>query len=169
MRATAYACLSFACVAFGTIAASPSVAGARSAPAQGATLDPRTAIYELRTYYAAPGKLAALNTRFREHTLALFARHGMTNVAYWNEQPSKDYPDGRVIYVLAYPSRAAREDAWKAFGSDPEWRAVAAASEADGKLVAKVDSVFMTMTDYSPVLTLPAPTLPTPTLPTPAR
>ncbi|WP_082474711.1 NIPSNAP family protein [Sphingomonas sp. Leaf343] len=125
---------------------------ARSDPARAP--DPRTAIYELRTYYPAPGKLAALNARFREHTLALFARHGMTNVAYWNEAPSPEAPDGRVIYVLAYPDRAARDAAWKAFGSDPEWRAIAAASEANGKLVAKVDSVFMTMTDYSPPLSL---------------
>lgn len=125
-----------------------------SAPAPRPALDPRTAIYELRTYYPGPGKLAALNARFREHTLALFVRHGMTNVAYWNEAPSQTYPDGRVIYVLAYPSRDAREQSWKAFGSDPEWRAVAAASEANGKLVTKVDSVFMTMTDYSPPLSL---------------
>ena len=117
-------------------------------------LDPHTATYELRTYYPAPGKLAALNARFREHTLALFARHGMTKVAYWNEPPSPTQPDGRVIYVLAYPSRAARDRSWQAFGADPAWRAVAAASEADGRLVVRIDSVFMTMTDYSPLLAL---------------
>ncbi|HTG39204.1 NIPSNAP family protein [Sphingomonas sp.] len=126
---------------------------AAAAPAQDA-LDPQAAFYELRIYYPAPGKLAALNKRFREHTLALFARHGMKNVAYWNEQPTEAAPEGRIVYVLAYPDRAARERSWKAFGNDPEWRAVAAASEADGKLVAKVDSVFMTMADYSPPLTL---------------
>ena len=125
------------------------------ASAQHDNPDPRTAVYALRTYYAAPGKLAALNARFREHTLKLFAKHGMRNVAYWNEQPTQEHPDGRIIYVLAYPSRAARDASWKAFVDDPEWRAVAARSEADGKLVAKVDSVFMTMADYSPDLTLP--------------
>ncbi|MEZ0496156.1 NIPSNAP family protein [Sphingomonas sp. IW22] len=136
-----------ACLALAAVAAPP-------ASAQDA-LDPRAAFYELRIYYPAPGKLAALNKRFREHTLALFARHGMRNVAYWNEQPTATAPEGRVVYVLAYPDRAARERSWQAFGSDPEWRAVAAASEADGKLVAKVESVFMTMADYSPALTLP--------------
>lgn len=114
-----------------------------------AKLDPRTAVYELRTYYVAPGKLEALNSRFRQHTLKLFERHGMTNVAYWNDM---DAPNGRVIYILAYPSREAREADWKAFSEDPEWREVAAASEANGKLVEKVDSVFMRMTDYSPAL-----------------
>jgi hypothetical protein len=137
----------FACVVLATTA-TPVLA-------QQAALDPRAAVYELRIYYPAPGKLAALNARFRDHTLKLFEKHGMRNVVYWNEPPSKDAPEGRVIYVLAYPSREARDEDWKAFVEDPEWRAVVAKSEADGKLVAKVDSVFMTMTDYSPPIPLP--------------
>ena len=108
---SAFACLAFAVAATAT-----------PALAQRAEIDPRTAIYELRTYYPAPGKLAALNARFREHTLALFEKHGMRNVANWNEQPSDAAPEGRVIYVLAYPSRAARDADWKAFGADPAWR-----------------------------------------------
>lgn len=128
---------------------------ATSAPAQQSALDPQAAFYELRIYYPAPGKLAALNARFRNHTLGLFAKHGMRNVAYWNEQPTEGAPEGRVVYVLAYPSRAARDESWKAFGADPEWRAVVATSEAGGKLVTKVDSVFMTMADYSPRFALP--------------
>ncbi|WP_341209559.1 NIPSNAP family protein [uncultured Sphingomonas sp.] len=120
------------------------------AQAEPVKLDPKTAVYELRTYYPAPGKAAALNARFREHTLGLFAKHGMTNVAYWNEIPTDAAPEGRVVYVLAYPSRAARDADWAAFGKDPEWQKVVAASEAAGKLVTKVDSVFMTATDYSP-------------------
>jgi hypothetical protein len=130
------------------------VTTAMPALAQRAPLDPRAAVYELRIYYPAPGKLAALNARFRDHTLKLFEKHGMRNVAYWNEQPTKEAPDGRVVYVLAYPSREARDEDWKAFGEDPEWRAVVARSEAGGKLVTKVDSVFMTMTDYSPPIAL---------------
>jgi NIPSNAP len=128
---------------------------AMPALAQRAPLDPETAVYELRIYHPAPGKLAALNARFRDHTLKLFEKHGMRNVAYWNEQPTKDAPEGRVIYVLAYPSREARDADWKAFSEDPEWRAVIATSEAAGKLVTKVDSVFMTMADYSPPIALP--------------
>lgn len=142
MRPALFAC--FALAATGTIAL-----------AQQAALDPHDALYELRVYYPAPGKLAALNARFRDHTLKLFEKHGMRNVVYWNEQPTKDSPEGRVVYVLAYPSRQARDEDWKAFGEDPEWRAVVAKSEAGGKLVTKVDSVFMTMTDYSPALALP--------------
>ncbi len=115
-----------------------------------AALDAKTAVYELRTYYPAPGKAAALNARFREHTTALFAKHGMTNVAYWNEIATEAAPEGRLIYVLAYPSRAARDADWAAFGTDPEWRKVVATSEAAGKLVTRVDSVFMNAADYSP-------------------
>lgn len=122
---------------------------------QSAALDAQSTVYELRIYYAAPGKLSALNARFREHTLKLFAKHGMRNVAYWNEQPTREAPEGRLVYVLAYPSRKARDASWKAFGADPEWRAVVAASEAGGKLVTKVDSVFMNLADYSPRLPLP--------------
>lgn len=126
------------------------VLAAGVAQAEPAKLDSKTAVYELRTYYPAPGKAAALNARFREHTLGLFAKHGMTNVAYWNEIATEAAPEGRVVYVLAYPSRAARDADWAAFGKDPEWQKVVAASEAAGKLVTKVDSVFMTATDYSP-------------------
>lgn len=122
--------------------------------AKPARLDAKTAVYELRIYHAAPGKLEALNARFREHTLKIFEKHGMTNVAYWNEMPNADAPNGRVVYVLAYPSREAREADWLAFRADPEWQAAAAASEANGKLVDKVESIFMTPTDYSPPIRL---------------
>ena len=127
---------------------------AAPAAAQDAPLDPREAFYELRVYHPHPGKLDALNARFREHTLKLFEKHGMRNVAYWIEQPSDTAPDGKVIYVLAYPSREAREASWKAFVADPEWQAVQSASEANGKLVAKVDSTFMSLADYSPPVAL---------------
>ncbi|MEO6359575.1 MAG: NIPSNAP family protein [Sphingomicrobium sp.] len=130
-------------------------AGAAPAAAQPAPLNPQTAVYELRTYYAAPGKLAALNARFRNHTMTLFEKHGMRNVAYWNEQPTAEVPEGRLIYVLAHRSRDAAGASWKAFGSDPAWQAVVAKSEADGKLVAKIDSVFMTRADYSPPIVIP--------------
>jgi hypothetical protein len=109
-------------------------------------------VFELRTYYANPGKLEALNTRFREHTNGLFEKHGMTLVAYWMPvAPPIHCTGGTLIYVLAYPSVEAREAAWKAFGADPDWIAARDASEKDGKLVAKVDSVLMQATDYSPI------------------
>lgn len=111
---------------------------------------PDTQCYEMRIYYAAPGKLDDLNARFRNHTLKIFEKHGMKNVGYW--MPI-DNPESKLVYVLAYPSKAARDQAWKEFGSDPEWKAVAKATEANGRLVAKVETKFMNATDYSPVIT----------------
>lgn len=104
-------------------------------------------VYEMRTYYAAPGKLDALNARFRDHTLALFEKHGIHNLGYWAPLENQD---ARLIYLLAYPSREARETSWKSFNADPKWKAALAESEKDGKLVAKSEQLFLQATDYSP-------------------
>ncbi|MGC4015874.1 MAG: NIPSNAP family protein [Luteolibacter sp.] len=108
---------------------------------------PASRLYELRTYHAEPGKLNALNARFREHTTALFTKHGMTNVGYW---VPKDNADNLLIYLLSFPDREARDKAWKEFGADPEWKTVQATSEAKGKIVGKIESRFLTATDFSP-------------------
>ena len=104
-------------------------------------------IFEMRTYYTHPGRLDALNARFREHTNKLFVKHGMDLIGYWTPQGK----DNTLIYILAYPSREAREASWKAFGADPDWKAAREASEKDGKIVDKVESVFLDPTDYSPI------------------
>ncbi len=106
-------------------------------------------LYELRIYTAPPGKLDALHARFRNHTLKLFEKHGMTNVGYW---VPLDNSAGQLYYVLAYPDAPAREAAWKAFLADPDWKKVQSESEKDGKLVAKVESILLKLTDYSPVV-----------------
>lgn len=104
-------------------------------------------VFEMRTYYCHPGRLDALNKRFREHTVGLFKKHGMENVGYW---VPTDKPDV-LVYILAYPSREAATKAWAAFRSDPDWNKARTASEADGPIVQKVESVFMTAVDYSPM------------------
>lgn len=108
-----------------------------------------TRVFEMRTYHANPGKLDALNSRFRDHTVNLFEKHGMTNVGYW---VPKDNEKNLLIYVLAYPSQEARDASWKAFMNDADWKAAYAESTKDGKLVGKVDSVFLQATDYSPLI-----------------
>lgn len=111
----------------------------------------QTAVFELRIYHAYEGKLDALLARFREHTTKLFEKHGMKNVAYW--APTDDPLKGKtLIYIIAHASREAATANWKAFGDDPEWQSVRDQSEANGKLVEKVDSTFMTLTDFSPAL-----------------
>ena len=107
-------------------------------------------VYELRTYTTEPGKLDALLARFREHTLKLFARHGITSLGYWVPLDAKDGAGRKLVYLLGFPSREAATKAWQEFRADPEWQAVRQASEAEGKIVAKVDSVFLTAADYSP-------------------
>jgi len=106
-------------------------------------------VFEMRTYYAPPGKLDAMNARFRDHTLKLFEKHDMVNIGYW--MPI-DNPDNKLIYVLAFPSREARDAAWKAFFADPQWQEVRTKTEADGRIVAKVESVLLNATDYSPAV-----------------
>jgi hypothetical protein len=108
-----------------------------------------TRIYELRTYTTHEGRLPALNKRFAEHTMKLFEKHGMKNEMYWiPTDPAKK--DNTLIYVVSHDSQEAADKSWKAFGADPEWQAARDASERDGKIVAKVERVFMTRTDYSP-------------------
>jgi len=107
-------------------------------------------VFELRVYHCLPGRLPALQTRFREHTIEIFNRHHMTSVAYWTPQDPAT-KDNTLIYILAHESREAARKNWAEFGADPEWKAVSKASEADGKIVEKVESTFMDPTDYSPM------------------
>jgi hypothetical protein len=106
--------------------------------------------FELRTYYAPAGKLEELHARFRNHTLKLFKKHGMEVVGFWGPTDKEKGSENTLVYILAFPSRAAREKAWGDFRNDPEWQAVAKESEKNGKLTEKIDSVIMMATDYSP-------------------
>jgi hypothetical protein len=124
------------------------VAAAIAIPPAGAQESGR--VFELRTYTCNEGKLPDLLARFRNHTTKLFEKHGMTNVAYWVPQ---DAPASQntLIYVISHASREAAKKNWAEFGSDPEWQKVQKESEANGKIVSKVDSVFMSATDFSPM------------------
>ena len=107
--------------------------------------------FELRTYYAAPGKLEALNARFRDHTCALFKKHGMEIVGFWMPTDKEQGAEIKLVYLLAHQSREAARQSWKDFSNDPDWKKARTESEANGKLTEKVESVFMAATDYSPV------------------
>lgn len=105
-------------------------------------------VFELRTYHTYPGKLDPLLARFREHTIGIFNQHGMQSIGYWlpTDEPLKGKT---LVYMLGFPSREAATKSWADFRNDPSWKKVAAASEANGKLVEKVDSVFLEPTDFS--------------------
>ncbi len=131
-----------ACV--GALALGASMAGgAADAPAN-------TRVFEIRTYYTFPGRLDALNKRFREHTMRIFEKHGMTNIGYWTPQDSPA-KENTLIYVISHASREQAKANWAAFLADPEWQKVAEESQRDGKIVEKIESVFVDATDYSPL------------------
>ncbi|MGE0887054.1 MAG: NIPSNAP family protein [Blastocatellales bacterium] len=131
-------------------------ASAQTPPAQ-PTIAPSPSLvkdgkcYELRTYIAAPGKLEELHKRFRDHTIKLFKKHGMEVVGFWGPTDKEKGSENTLVYVMAYPSREARDKAWRAFVADPEWQKARTESEKNGKLTEKVDSVILSATDYSPV------------------
>ena len=107
-------------------------------------------IFEMRTYTAHPGRLDALNARFRDHTTRIFDTHGMTNVGYWTPQEAP-LSENTLVYILAHDSREAGQASWDAFRADPEWAQVAEESQRDGRIVESVDVLWLEPTDYSKI------------------
>src|SRR4051812_460222 len=107
-------------------------------------------VFELRTYTAHDGKLPNVVNRFRDHTMKMFARHGMTNIGYWTPEDAP-LAQNTLIYILAHPSREAAKKNWDEFRNDTDWKAAKAASEANGPIVEKTVSVFMDATAFSPM------------------
>ena len=107
-----------------------------------------TRVYELRTYHCYDGKLETLKTRFRDHTIEIFKRHGIESIGYWVPQ-DPELAKNTLVYLIVHPSREEARKNWAAFSADPEWKKVAADSEKDGKIVIKVDSLFLNPTDFS--------------------
>ena len=107
-------------------------------------------VYELRTYTAPDGKLGDLHARFRNHTIRIFNNHGMKSIGYFSPQDAP-LSQNTLIYILEHPSRDEAKKHWAEFQADPEWKKVSEESQKDGRIVSKVESVFMTATDYSPM------------------
>ena len=107
-------------------------------------------LFEIRTYTTYEGRLDALHKRFREHTNSIFVKHGMSLIGYWTPTEGAG-SENTLIYILAYPSKEARDAAWKAFRADPDWKKARAESEIDGKIVKEVKSQFLAAVDYSPI------------------
>ncbi len=131
----------------GLICAAGLVTWAAPAAAQEGKVSER--VYELRTYTTLPGRLPALHKRFADHTLKLFEKHGMKNEGYWTPTDEK-LKDTTLIYIISHDSLEAAEKSWAAFIADPDWQKVRAASEVDGKILAKApDKVFMTKVPWA--------------------
>ena len=108
----------------------------------------RAEVYELRTYTTNEGKLDDLHARFRDHTMKLFEKHGIENIGYW--VPTDERAKDTLVYVIKHKDRDAAKASWAAFMKDEEWKAAYKASIAKGRLVKKVDSVYMNATDFYP-------------------
>lgn len=110
-------------------------------------------VFELRTYTTTPGNLVRINARFRDHTIKLFTKHGMTNLFYWNLQSGQLGTDNTLVYLLAHKDAEAMAASFKAFRANPDWIAAKEASEKEGggslTVPDGVKSVLMTATDYS--------------------
>jgi hypothetical protein len=110
--------------------------------------DANNRLYELRTYYASEGKMPDLMSRFQNHTLKLFYKHNMRLEGFW--LPLGDNKDNKLVYLLSYPSREARDKSWKEFMADKDWITAMKNSIINGEIVAKVESTFLKTTDFSP-------------------
>ncbi|MBK8841084.1 MAG: NIPSNAP family protein [Hyphomonadaceae bacterium] len=114
---------------------------------------PAIGLYELRIYTASAGKMDALDARFRDHTVDLFKRHGMTPIGFFHVAPVPNQPaDNRLFYIMGYKDRAARDASWSAFAADPEWKTVYAESQKDGSLTSKIENIFLNAAEYAPKL-----------------
>ncbi len=107
-------------------------------------------VFELRIYKSTPGNLDNLHARFRDHTMGLFEKHGMENIGYWTPT-SEEERDDTLVYVIAHDSPEAAATSWRAFAQDPEWQAVAEASNANGEILDGLENKYMVATDYSPM------------------
>ena len=110
--------------------------------------DADSRLFELRTYYASEGKFQDLMNRFQQHTLNYFYKYNMRLEGFW--LPLGENKENKLVYLLSYPSREARDKSWSAFMGDKGWIAVMKNSAVNGEIVAKVESVFLKTTDYSP-------------------
>ncbi len=107
-------------------------------------------VFELRVYHALAGRLPTLHANFRDFNIPYLKKHGITSIGYWTPQDPPD-SENTLIFIVAHDSREAAARHWKEFREDPEWQKAAKASEAAGRIVERVDSTFMTPTEYSPL------------------
>src|SRR5262245_45065147 len=107
-----------------------------------------TRVFELRIYYANPGKMEALHARFKNHTNKLLEKHAMQLVDFWTDAKE---PDRKWYWIIAHKSKDAAAASWKSFTQDPDWKAAKAKSEEGGALVERFESIYLNPTDYSPI------------------
>jgi hypothetical protein len=133
-------------LALGAVAVLAGALVVRSSTAQTGEKKVENRVFELRTYYAADGKMDALHARFKNHTVKLLQKHGMELIGFWTDVKE---PNRKLIYLVAHKSKDAADASWKAFRVDPDWVAAKTKSEEGGSLTTKIEVVWMNPTDYS--------------------
>jgi hypothetical protein len=106
-------------------------------------------IYELRIYRCVPGRLPALLSRFQNHTLRIWEKHGIRQAGFWTTLIGES--NQQLTYMLAWDSMAEREKRWGAFLADPEWIATSIETEKDGQLVQNISNQLLAPTAFSAV------------------
>jgi hypothetical protein len=107
--------------------------------------DMKSTYFEVRKYYANDGKLQDLLNRFQNHTMKLFEKAGMENIAYFLPV---DNTDNSMTYILGYPDEASRDKMWQSFMNDPDWKKAYEESHVNGPLVKSVDQTFMVLAPH---------------------
>jgi hypothetical protein len=113
--------------------------------------DAGSRIFSLRTYYTNEGKLNNLHNRFKDHTLEIFKNNGMTNIAYFNMDPSHEESKNVLTYLITFPDTTARKASWDSFREDEAWKAAYANSIKDGSLVDSLTAELLMPTSFSPL------------------
>jgi hypothetical protein len=108
-------------------------------------------VFELRTYTQLPGRNPAILSRFRDHTMKIFKSHDIKNIAYFTTIEKDPAVQSKLVYLVAHPSEEAAKTNWGAFVNDPKWKQVSSDSEKDGKIIEKIESIFMTPTSFSTI------------------
>jgi hypothetical protein len=106
-------------------------------------------VFELRVYHAVPGKVQALEARFRDTASKLLAKHNLQAVGYWVPEDGPAF-ENTFVYILAHPSREEAKQNWDAMRADPGLLEMLKSEQTD-KLVEKIDSAYMRPTDFSPM------------------
>jgi hypothetical protein len=104
-------------------------------------------VFELRIYTVLPDRMPVMHARFKNHTNALLTKHGMTLIGFWTPQGAD--AEKKLYYLVAHKSKEAADASWGAFIQNPEWKKVREESEKDGKIVEKVERVWLDPAEYS--------------------
>lgn len=121
--------------------------GAPQVKASGVKGNLEDRVYELRSYESATEALHKNKVKmFNSGEETLFDRLGFNAVFYGQVIAGAHMPN--LMYMTSFENKASREEHWKAFGSDPEWKSMSGKPEYQNN-VSHIDITFLRPTAYS--------------------